>query len=118
MKKNNVIRTKSFQFSIKIIQVCKDLKINREFVLSKQLLRSGTSIGANVEEAIGAFSRNDFIYKMSIAYKEALETNYWIRLLDATNQISDKTASILLQECCELERILVSILKTSKRRAS
>jgi len=114
MKKNNIIQKKSFRFSLKVIQVCKDLKISREFELSKQLLKSGTSIGANIEEAIGASSKKDFIYKLSIAYKEARETSYWIRLLEATGDIPIGSAIKLLDESQKLERLLVSILKTSK----
>lgn len=114
MKKNNIIQKKSFRFSLKVIQVCKDLKISREFELSKQLLKSGTSIGANIEEAIGASSKKDFIYKLSIAYKEARETSYWIRLLEATGDIPIGSAIKLLDESQQLERLLVSILKTSK----
>ncbi len=78
----NPLRDKSYEFALKIIAVFKDLKENeREFILSKQLLRSGISIGANTEEAIGAQSKKDFLSKISIAYKEARETRYWLRLL-------------------------------------
>lgn len=114
MKMNNIIQEKSFQFSLKIIQVCKDLKINREFELSKQLLKSGTSIGANEEEAIGAQSKKDFINKLSIAYKEARETSYWIRLLMEIGDLAKCKPSELLDESQQLERLLVSIIKTSK----
>ena len=114
MKKNNIIQIKSFHFSRKVIQICKDLKNNREYELSRQLLKSGTSIGANMEEAIGAFSKKDFIYKLSIAYKEARETSYWIRLLKANGDIPIPEAVELLDESQQLERLLVSILKTSK----
>jgi four helix bundle protein len=94
--------------------VCKDLKINREFELSKQLLKSGTSIGANVEEAIGAQSKKDFINKLSIAYKEARETSYWIRLLMEIGDLAKCKPSELLDESQQLERLPVSIIKTSK----
>ncbi len=94
--------------------MCKDLKINREFELSKQLLKSGTSIGANVEEAIGAQSKKDFINKLSIAYKEARETSYWIRLLMEIGDLAKCKPSELLDESQQLERLLVSIIKTSK----
>ena len=114
MKKNNPVQEKCFKFSVKIIQVCKDLKINGEFELSKQLLKSATSIGANVEEAIGASSKKDFVYKMTLAYKEAREARYWIRLLIATNQFPQQSSSICLKQILELERLLVSIIKTSK----
>ena len=77
---DNIIQKKSFQFSLNIISLYKKLKNEREFIISKQLIKSGKSIGANVEEAIAAQSRKDFINKMSIAYKEARETNYWLKL--------------------------------------
>ncbi len=112
--KNNLIQDKSYQFSLEIIQVCKDLKINQEFILSTQLLKSGTSVGANIEEALAAFSKKDFIFRMSIAYKEARETSYWIRLLKDSGDISNKSALELLCKSQEIEKILVSILKTSK----
>ena len=114
MENKNIIKDKSFLFSLKIIRVCKDLKISHEFELSKQLLKSGTSIGANVEEATGAFSKPDFIYRMAIAYREARETTYWIRLLMKSGDISYDCGTNLLHDSRELERLLVSILKTSK----
>lgn len=82
MKSNNLIVDKTFDFAIDIIEFYIQLKNDNEFILSKQLLRSATSIGANVEEAIAAQSKKDFINKMSIAAKEARETKYWLRLLD------------------------------------
>ena len=88
MKTENKIQEMSFDFSLQIIQLYKILVENKEFVLSKQLLRSGTSIGANIEEAIAAQSRRDFISKMSIASKEARETRYWIRLLDKSKLVA------------------------------
>ncbi len=83
MKKENIILERSFDFALLIIELYKQLIAEKEFVLSKQLLRSGTSIGANVEEATAAISKRDFAYKMSISSKEARETRYWLRLLDA-----------------------------------
>jgi four helix bundle protein len=88
MEKENVIAKKSYDFAIRIAKLYKHLSSDkREFVLSKQVLRCGTSIGANVEEAIGGISRKDFKAKMSIAYKEARETDYWLRLLHDTEFI-------------------------------
>lgn len=88
MEKDNVIQKKSFEFAILIVEFAKKLIENKkEFILSKQILRSGTSIGANVEEAIGGFSKKDFRAKLSISYKEARETRYWLNLLKATNYI-------------------------------
>ncbi len=119
MRKDNVIQNKSFAFAIRIVNVYKYLQTEkREFVLSKQLLRSGTSIGANVEEAIGGQSKKDFIAKISIAYKEARETKYWIRLLTATEYLDDKEATSLLNEIDELCKILSSILLSSKKNYS
>jgi four helix bundle protein len=91
MKKDNVIQIKSYNFAIRIVELYKDLSVNkREFILSKQLLRSGTSIGANIEEAIGRQSRKDFYAKLTISYKEARESHYWIRLLKDTNYLSQE----------------------------
>jgi four helix bundle protein len=86
----------------------------KEFVLSKQVLRSGTSIGANVEEAIGGQSRRDFLSKCSIAYKEARETRYWLRLLRDTDYLTPQQAESLLTDVDEILRILTSIIKTTK----
>lgn len=93
---------KSFAFSIRVVKAYKYLiDEKKEFVLSKQFLRSGTSIGANSEEAIGGQSRADFISKINIAYKEARETNYWIRLLQATDYFAEPQAKSLLNDCEE-----------------
>lgn len=116
MSKDNLIQTKSFDFSLMIIELYKSLVDQREFVISKQLLRSGTSIGANIEEAIAALSRKDFIHKLSISNKEARETKYWLRLLkkstltyiDVTNQ---------LDEIQQIINILTSIIKTTKENS-
>ncbi len=85
MKKENLIATKSFDFSLSIIELYIKLKSENEYVISKQLLRSGTSIGTNIEEAAAAFSKKDFTHKMSISSKEARETKYWLRLLQKSN---------------------------------
>ena len=91
MKKDNVVQEKSFAFAIRIVNLYKLLSTEKkEFVLSKQLLRSGTSIGANIEEAIGGQSDKDFLSKLSIAYKEARESMYWLKLLQATNFLSEE----------------------------
>lgn len=88
MKKDNIILEKSFNFALQIIELYKQLITEKEFVLSKQLLRGGTSIGANAEEATAAMSKKDFTAKMSIASKEARETRYWIRLLDKSKLVN------------------------------
>ncbi len=115
MKRNNIIQDKSFAFAIRIVKLYKYIVEERkEFILSKQLLRAGTSIGANVEEAIGGQSRKDFISKISIAYKEARETIYWVKLLKATEYIQVKEADSIMNDAEELCKILSSILVSSK----
>jgi four helix bundle protein len=115
--KENVVVNKSFKFSVSIIRVYQFLVNEKnEYVLSKQILRSGTSIGANIEEAVGGVSDKDFIAKMSIAYKEARETKYWLKLLHETNYLSDKQFNTLLEDCEELLKILYTIINTSKNK--
>ena len=115
MKTDNVIQQKSFAFAIRIVNAFKYLKSEKqEFVLSKQILRCGTSIGANVEEAIGAQSTADFLHKLSVAYKEARETLYRLRLLLATNYLTDELAQSLLFDCNEICKIIGKIQKTLK----
>ena len=112
---DNVIESKSFSCAVRIVKLCRHLQSdNKEFVLSKQLLRSGTSIGANVAESQQAQSRADFISKLSIALKEAVETNYWLRLLYATDYLSSTEYSSVITDCKELEKLLTAILKTTK----
>ena len=115
MVKDNVIINKSMEFAIRIVNLykylCSDVK---EFVMSKQILRSGTSIGANIREGIYAQSRDDFISKMSIALKEASETVYWLELLNRTDYISVKQFDSLNKECIELIKMLTSTVKNSK----
>ncbi|HAQ02676.1 TPA: four helix bundle protein [Candidatus Nomurabacteria bacterium] len=115
MKGNNIIREKSYSFSLKIIKIYQELtQEKKEFILSKQLIRSGTSIGANIEESTGAQSKNDFIAKLSISYKETWETLYWLRLLTDSGFLNKKQSDILIFDCEELLKILGAILKTSK----
>ncbi len=114
MKDNNVIQIKSFAFAIKVVNTYKLLQSKHEYVLSKQLLKSGTSIGANVEEAIGGQSKADFISKFSIAYKEARETLYWIKLLSATDFLSKEASEDLISDAEEICRIIGKIQITSK----
>ena len=115
-EKPNVIKNKSYQFALDIISLYKEMKQQNEFVLSKQLLRSGTSIGANVEEATAAQSRKDFAAKMAISSKEARETNYWLRLLQDSNLCEGIDYSDLIKESEELIKILTSIVKSSQKR--
>ncbi len=111
-KKDNLIQTKSYDFALKTIKLCKELQKDKEFVLSKQLLRSGTSIGANVMEAEAAQSRKDFINKMSIASKEARESKYWLSLIKDSQMTSIDLRSNI-KDCDEIIRILTAIVKTS-----
>ena len=112
----NIIEDKSFRFAIRIVNLYKYLcRTKKEFVLSKQLLRAGTSIGANVAESQQAQSRADFIAKLSIALKETSETKYWLRLLKATDYLTDKEVHSIYSDCIELEKLLVTILKSTKQ---
>jgi four helix bundle protein len=116
MKKDNILLTKSYSFALRIVKLNKALvKEDREYVLSKQILRSGTSIGANSEEAVGAQSRKDFKHKLSIAYKEARETHFWIRLLRDSGYVENQLSVSLLKDCDELLKIIGSIIKTLKK---
>lgn len=112
MKSENKILELSFEFAITIIELYKQLLSKKEFILSKQLLRSGTSIGANVEEAIAAQSRKDFISKMSIASKEARETRYWLRLLNKSKLV-DLNYRPYLESIEHIINILTKIVKTT-----
>ncbi|MDS1001905.1 four helix bundle protein [Clostridium sporogenes] len=112
---NSIAYDKAFDFALDIIQLYKYLITEKkEYVLSKQILRSGTSIGANIKEGINGQSKKDFLSKMSIALKEAEETEYWIELLKYSNYIDDKTSSLLLENCKEIIKILVITIKTTK----
>lgn len=111
-QKQNIIQTKTFNFALKIAKLCKSLQKSSEYMASKQLFRSGTSIGANVEEALAAQSRKDFVSKMSIALKEARETHYWLRLLQES-QLVEGDYSSRIDEIKEITRILTSIVKTT-----
>jgi four helix bundle protein len=116
MKTENLIQVKSFAFAIKVVSAYKYLVFEqKEFVMSKQLLRSGTSIGANLEEAIGGQSKADFIAKISISYKEARETVYWLKLLNATAYFTNNEAKTLLADAEEICRILGKIQVTMKQ---
>jgi len=115
MKEENPVLDKSFEFSVRIVNLYKYLTSQKqEFVLSKQVLRSGTSIGANVSEAVQGFSHADFTAKISIALKEACETDYWIRLLHRTEYIENDHFKSIVSDCQELIKLLTAILKTAK----
>ena len=119
MKKDNVIQQKSYAFAVRIVKVYQYLcDEKREFTLSKQLLRCGTSVGANVEEAIGGQSDKDFFAKLTISYKEARETQYCIRLLTDTGYLSKDQSDSLLNDIIEIQKIIGTIQKTIKSRNS
>ena len=110
-----MIDEKSFRFAVRVVKLAQHLqKTKGEYVLSKQLLRSGTSIGANLAEARQAQSRADFLSKNAIALKEAAETSYWLRLLHATAYLSARGYASMQADCTELEKILTSIIQSTK----
>jgi len=114
--KENIIKSKSFNFAVDIVSLYKSLIANnKEFVMSKQLLKSGTSIGANIREAEFAVSKPDFINKMTISLKEANETDYWLDLLNKTAYINDVDYNRYKHQIQEILKILVSIVKSSKQ---
>ena len=113
--KNNILTSKAFDFAVRTVNLYKFL-VKTERIMSKQLLRSGTAIGALSEEAVGAQSDADFINKLSIAYKEARETLYWLKLLKATEYLTEKQFESIYVDGEELIKILTSILKTSKEK--
>lgn len=116
MNDNNVIVEKSYKFAVRIVNLSSYLsKEKKEYVLSNQILKSGTSIGANVSESQDAQSKNDFISKLGIALKECSETLYWLRLLHDTNFIDEKLFDSLYFDCNELHKILTSIIVSSKK---
>ena len=115
MKTENVIQSKSFDFALKIIALFKNLVKENEYVLSKQLLRSGTSIGACVEESSAAVSKKDFIHKLSIAAKEARESRYWLKLLKEGEVVINVNFDEELLLINEIIRILTAIIKTSQK---
>jgi four helix bundle protein len=113
MKADNLIRDKSYDFALRIIKLCSWLRDKQHYELSNQLLRSGTSIGANVEEALAGHSRRDFLHKMTIASKEARETHYWLRLLRDSEILNESQSLPIITESEELVKILTKIAKTT-----
>lgn len=111
--KENPIQEKSYQFALKVIYLYRKLKKKEEYIIGRQLLKSGTSIGANVEEALAGQSRADFLSKMSIASKEARETTYWLRLIKDSHILDLTTVSEYLKDADELVRMLTSIVKST-----
>ena len=113
---NNVVREKSFCFAVRVVKLCDYLReAKKESVMTRQLLRAGTSVGANVAESEHAQSRADFTSKLNIALKEAAETDYWLRLLHETDYLSTKEFKSIIADCREIESLLASIVKTTKQ---
>jgi len=114
MKKENPLLNKSYAFAVRITKLCFQIQEEKkEFILTRQFLRSGTSIGANAEEAVGSQNEKEFYHKLTISYKEARESHYWIRLMGDTNLISFEMKEELLDDVEELLRIIRSIQKTT-----
>jgi four helix bundle protein len=119
VKENNLVLDKTFSFALRIVKLfahLKGKKVERE--LAVQILKSGISVGANTEEAIGASSRKDFIHKLEIAYREARETRYWLRLLKESKLLEEKLSNSFIKECEEIMKILTAILNSSKTRSN
>lgn len=115
--RENVVREKSFRFALRVVKLYQYLcERRREFVMSKQLLRSGTAIGALVREAEQAESRRDFVHKMAIALKEANESEYWIQLLSESGYLGQKSSDSIQADLTELLKLLTAIIKTTKSR--
>ncbi len=114
--KENIIVKKSYAFALEVINLYKYLIEKKEFVMSKQILRSGTSIGANIHEGVASESKKDFVHKLSIAVKESRETSYWLNLLKDSEYITHEQFIIVNNNCQELTRILNSIILTTKER--
>ena len=112
----SIVKQKSYDFALQIIKLCSQLRNQKHFEISSQLLRSGTSIGANVEEALAGRSKKDFFAKMAIASKEARETNYWLRLIKDTKIFEGKQSQKLIETSEELIKILTSIVKTGNKK--
>jgi len=113
--KENLLKERSYAFALRTIKLYKHLSSeSREYVLSNQILRSGTSIGANITEGNRAQSKLDFVHKLAIALKEADETEYWLNLLRDSDYITASQAESLLTDCSQLQRLLISSIKTAK----
>ncbi|MCC2548185.1 four helix bundle protein [Hymenobacter sp. BT175] len=119
MKEENIILQKSYAFAVRIVRLSQVLAREKQaFQLADQIRRSGTSTGANMEEAVGGLSRKDFVAKCGIAYKEARETHYWLRLLRDTDYIDSPQAASLLQDCEELLKIITAIIRSSRNESN
>ena len=117
--KSSILREKSYAFAIRIVRMFQHISSEkREFILSKQVLRSGTSIGANICEADQAQSKADFVHKLSISLKESFETEYWLNLLRDTDYLTAKQANSLIDDCCELQKMLTASVRTARANNS
>ncbi len=110
-------RNKSFAFAVRVVNLCKLVTTRKEFIMSKQLLRSATSVGANVREALNTQTKPDFIYKFSIAQKECDETIYWLEILKETKYIDEREFESMIRDASEILKIIRSIILTSKRNS-
>ena len=116
MQRSNVVKDKSFDLAVKIVKLAIELQQRKEFILSKQIIRSGSSVGALIREAEHAESRADFIHKFGIAQKEINETLYWLELLQATNYISSERFEPLSKDVIEIRKIITRIIVTTKEK--
>ncbi len=119
MKDQNHLLEKSYKFALRVVKLYRYLcEERKEFILSKQLVRSGTSVGSNVEEANGGCSEKDFLVKINIAYKEARETQYWLRLLGDSELLDRNDSDSILNDCAEILRLSGTIVKTMRNKLS
>lgn len=112
--RENIVYEKSFRFALQVIKICKHLRLKHEYILSDQLLKCGTSIGANISESLYAQTKKDFISKLSIALKESSETVYWLKLIKESDIVDSKVLDELIDGVCEIIKILTTIIKKSK----
>ncbi|SCX77742.1 four helix bundle protein [Alkaliphilus peptidifermentans] len=116
---DNILENKSYRFSLQIVKLSRYMKNSKkEYDISRQLLRSGTSVGANIVEAQDAESKKDFIHKLSISLKEANETRYWLRLIRDSHEVEKEIVEPLLEECNNLRYLLISIIKKTKENTT
>ncbi len=116
--KQSLVKDKSYAFALRVIKVARWLREQKEFEIASQILRSGTAIGSNIEEALAGVSRADFVAKMAIASKEARESHYWLRLLRDAKIVPEAKIALLETECLELIRMLTAIVKTAQSSAA
>lgn len=117
MSHPNPVQAKSYQLAVTVVKLCRTLHGHREYILSKQLLKSGTSVGANIEEALQGQSRADFISKLSIAQKEAFETHYWLNLIRDSGYLSESETGEAISLSKEVKALLTSIIKKTKQNS-